>query len=491
MWDVPGSHSTSKMDSKDDIIAETVRQDADIRFYLSDSNQFLIDEQPQLKYEIQVSKIIDENNPLFNLFVIATKANSIKPDEDFNEVVDNRINEIWNYSGDNFEKEVSENYSKTINKSLVADRVFYFEKESKRKNRQLQKQLLESLEHYYKKRKEVLISNFEKDSKLFNNMVDKEIFNIKREITSNDIEADARKQYEQFFKHKDETINNYKELVTSIEIASKKYKKETSIQLQEMYNSKANIDYILSEIERKNLKDKKEDKKNFIAGFTNDLQTNFEKIIKNNLDEFSKETNSKIDEIDRKQVILRNSFDYKANALAGLASIASIGAFSWYFSTLGNLGGYIFVTKTLGHLASIGINIGKTANILRGVSALGGPVAIISNIAIFGTQAAVTIYKKSTWKTSLAKSIIKQLEKSKNNPNFLEYFTNESNKIWDETIENTNINIFIDQIEEEERKLKAKMDIRERSTEIINILNKEIKDLTDIKFNSELKEQIE
>ncbi|RIL46764.1 hypothetical protein BUY93_12930 [Mammaliicoccus fleurettii] len=488
LWDVPGSHSTSERNSMDDIIAETVRQDADIRFYLSDSNGFLSDDQPQLKHEIQASKIIDENNPLFNLFVIATKANSIKTDEDFNEVIFNRINELWNYSGENFEKEISENYNKDITKTLIVDRVFFFEKESKRKNRLLQKQLIESLELYYKKRKETLLSNFEKDTKIFNKMIDTEIINLKREVSSNDIEADARKEYEQFLKHKDETINDYKELVTSIETAAKKYKEDTSKQLKEVYKNKVNIDYILSEIERKNLKDNKKDKSNFMAGFTNDLQADFENIIKNQLDDFSKETNSKIDEIESKQVILKNSFDYKANALAGLASIASIGAFSWYFSTLGNLGGYIFVSKTIGQLASLGIKVGRTANIVRGVSALGGPVTIAANIAIFGAQAAVTVYKKSTWKSSLSKNIIKQLEKSNNDTNYLNYIINESDKLWDETIDSTNIEIFIKQIEEEEEKLKTKMKLREQSTEIINILKKEMNDLAEIKFDSNIEE---
>lgn len=486
LWDIPGSHSSSDKNTKDSIIAETVRQDADIRLYLSYSGSFLSDEQKEIMNEVENLNVRIHDNPLSNLFIIATKAGSIDPGEDFNIVINNRIDELWRYSGEQFIDEISKNINDEFTKEKIINRVFKFERDGQRINRNLKKELMNSLEQLADKRYEKI----EKELTSFNASIKTYVGKINDSLSNEQsLEENARKEYEEFIDNKDPAIKEYRKLLDSISTIAQKLQIKTKEEIQSAYQSEVNEKFILSEIDRKDLKDKKKEKSEFISAYINDVQIKLENVIKKNLETFSKETNEKINEIDTVKLNYRGDFDYKSNAVVGLASLASVGAFSWYFSTLGNLGGYIFVTRSLGQLASVGIKLGSTANILRGVSVLGGPLTIAANLAILGGQLGVTIYKKGKWKQLLANKVIKTLKKPNKETklNLLNYYVKKSDDIWADTKNSLDIKAFIYQLDKEEDDLRKVWEKYKNSISINIELNEEIELLNSLEFNKEFK----
>src|SRR5690606_33432485 len=105
------------------------------------------------------------------------------------------------------------------------------------------------------------------------------------------------------------------------------------------------------------------------------------------------------------------------------------GGLTFYMSTLGNLGGYILVTKAVGVLSAMGISVGGGAAAVTAISAIGGPVTLVIGLAITG---AIITYSISGvgWKKSLAKATNKQFEKA----NAVSKYEEVLSEYWKETI---------------------------------------------------------
>lgn len=109
-----------------------------------------------------------------------------------------------------------------------------------------------------------------------------------------------------------------------------------------------------------------------------------------------------------------STFSFRARifgAFAG-AGVGAAGAtaVSAYAATLGNLGAYILVAKSVSALSALGISVGGVAPAVSFIAAIGGPVTIgvaaVSALALAG----FTIVG-GNWQTTLAKQIHKKLVK--------------------------------------------------------------------------------
>lgn len=120
--------------------------------------------------------------------------------------------------------------------------------------------------------------------------------------------------------------------------------------------------------------------------------------------------------------------DVKKAFFTGIAGAATYGGLTLYMSTLGNLGGYILVTKAVSLLSAMGIGVGGTAAAVAAVSAIGGPITLVIGLSIAASLVAMSI-SGIGWKKSLAKRTIKSFEKEDVSSKYLD----ELNKFWDET----------------------------------------------------------
>jgi transcriptional regulator with XRE-family HTH domain len=122
-----------------------------------------------------------------------------------------------------------------------------------------------------------------------------------------------------------------------------------------------------------------------------------------------------------------DSFDSQSAFIGGMTGLASFGAMSAYVATISsNLGAYILVGKAAGVLTSLGIT-GSVTTLPWLVGATGGPVVWGIAIAAALSYMAFRLFKD--WKSSIAKSAVKSLQKNSTVNSIVENVNN----YWDDT----------------------------------------------------------
>ena len=116
---------------------------------------------------------------------------------------------------------------------------------------------------------------------------------------------------------------------------------------------------------------------------------------------------------DRGGVEFSIPFNAKGAFLGGLAGASTLGALGAWAATLGNLGGYIIVAKTVSLLSSFGITFaGGTAGAAALVSVLGGPITLAIGLAVLAGTLSSWLFGDS-WERRLAKKIKNVFEEKK------------------------------------------------------------------------------
>ena len=207
------------------------------------------------------------------------------------------------------------------------------------------------------------------------------------------------------------------------------------------YRSLINEEALVELMKERDISNKKASKEEFLVYVSSKL----DESLKNSILAESKIFTSKVDEymgdcqqlFDKVNVLSNEEYknacidiyNAKRTFIAGASGVATFGALALWASTLGNLGGYIIVSKAVSLLASIGIHIGGAAVGTSTVAALGGPVvwgiglATILGFAIFALLGG-------GWKKQFAKAICNEMNKQK----ALEDFKNANNTYWNDTV---------------------------------------------------------
>ena len=113
--------------------------------------------------------------------------------------------------------------------------------------------------------------------------------------------------------------------------------------------------------------------------------------------------------------------------MAGAGTLGALGAWA---ASLGNLGGYIAVTKGASILSALGISTtAGTAGATGAVAALGGPITLGVGLAV---AAAVLVWRifAGNWKYRLAKKIKQVLEEAR----VLSRLEGNIRSFWDNTL---------------------------------------------------------
>ena len=124
-------------------------------------------------------------------------------------------------------------------------------------------------------------------------------------------------------------------------------------------------------------------------------------------------------------------FDSRAAFIAGLTGAGTYGALSVWAATVAagsNLGGYILTAKAVSALSAMGISVGGTAAANAAIAAIGGPITVIAALAISVAALTWAIFGKS-WQERLASSLAKEISKT----GLLKEFSDGVGEYWDST----------------------------------------------------------
>lgn len=405
--DMPGYEHDDKDLQRTDLASNFV----DIILYLSSASGFLgKNDLDYLGHLINLLPVYEgENiNPLDNLFIIATRADTIDY-YDIETILNKAPKRAYKHLDLRLESKYGEN---KITESDLASRFFSF---SADKN-SLRAEFIKKLSLLLGEQLPYIIStNFEKS--------------FQNSITS------LTKTYESLAINFDNIINERQKMIddlaelkknenTNAEIREKKqksitknipkYQKECVEQAQAIIAETLTVEYVEDMI-RKRYQDKKEAKE-YAASYLSDIiQTKINQLIKQKSNALSQEIDELLDEYNKVQNLNEHvhlDFNSSKAFVGAVASLTTFGALATWaaIATAGsNLGAYLLVPTVVSWLSGIGISIsGGTAGAVSLVAALGGPITLGIGLAV--TCGALFAWLSGSWQNKMARKIVDLLK---------------------------------------------------------------------------------
>lgn len=464
IWDIPGTN----VKTEDDYIATKSRKGADITLYLSTATQFM--QLADMQYLTDILKTSSnyavkssEIDQFENVFIIASQASNVKKGiastQTVEQILDDRIMELWQ-SIDH--RHITNNNLKTdFSYEAIRNRGFGFDVLNEKTQKSVKDSLLALLIKIVDYRLNIIREFKENEFQRFNDLISNNLKELRdQEKTQNELED--------FLLNKEKNKKKNSELVNFIVNKATTYKESSQKDIQSYLDETLEIENIIKLIEIKNYGKKKKGKEQFTNWFQNEITYRVENILTKYAEKFSEDINDKLEEVaekDQKQFKV-NQFNFVSSFIGTLSSIATIGAFSFYFGTLGNLGGYIFLSQIVSGFSAIGISLGGTATVASTVSIFGGPMTLVVGIAILTGTLVKGIIDKTAWKKDFAKKIVKaynQKIKPKKTEDTTykgltgkEVYIYQSEEFWNETIHSLNVNDFNRKLNETEVELREK-----------------------------------
>jgi len=257
-------------------------------------------------------------------------------------------------------------------------------------------------------------------------------------LKSRNPEKKSKEAEELFIEERKKELRIYRaELRNYIE----EFRKSSITEFEASYDEFMTEENLIGLMEKKKLKNKKEEIQQFSVYLSNEIGDKLSEIIGNKSETFSNKVNELLEKYEQswnqgkklnKLGIDFNGFDFKKAFATGLTGVGAYGALAiWATIVAGgsNLGGYILVAKVVSALSTIGISIGGTSTAMSIVSALGGPVTLGIALAAIAALAVFSIFS-TNWKRRCAKDLIKSYEKQKCKENNKKQI----NQYWDDTI---------------------------------------------------------
>lgn len=214
-----------------------------------------------------------------------------------------------------------------------------------------------------------------------------------------------------------------------------KYKRESVSELTDYYHKTITVDQLVSLMEQRDVKKKKDDLQVFSTYVSGLLQDKTNYVIKNKSNKLSADIDDFLDSFERISSISVDSvavkvypFSKKQVFAAGLTGAATYGALALWAASCGNLGGYILIAKGVSLLSSLGISVGGTAAASSAIAAIGGPVVLGIALAVIAAIGAAAVFSGG-WRKSVAKKIVASYSDAR----VLEKLQSNMNAFWSDT----------------------------------------------------------
>ena len=372
----------------------------------------------QLLRSIPHDEALDESFPtLGNLFIVASHAHQgITTAQLKNEILEGGARELYDDFKGNLFKVLEPQIGRTVQFEDVAARFYSFWQEISIRREKLEQGLHALLGTHLpsiraKRAEKAIVTFKEQGSAVYGRLVEQyeKILKEKNEAKSRIEELEKaeparRKEHATQVKSITQKIIVFRD--RDLEHLRAVFGNETSVEnletmIERRYaNKKAAqkraVGYILEEIQSKTAR--------FRQSLVDDTRDLIEQFLQDYNDQMGKFSDTVPGEIG----VL---FDAKAVFLSGLAGLGTLGALGAWAATLGNLGGYIIVSKVAGALG-ISSLLGGSASATAAVAALGGPVILALGIAV-GVAAGVWRFVAGSWQHRLAKKIRELFEEER------------------------------------------------------------------------------
>lgn len=382
-------------------------------------------------------KEIDDNFPtLGNLFVIASHVHpGITPKQLKNEILGDGSKRFYNHFKGNLLAKLSSR-GQSISDKNIRTRFFSFYEEIPPRRKRLEQALKLLLGQQMPLIKE---RNVEKEILKFKKkgpaIYAKEI--DKYEKMLGDIE-ETKRLYERLVKEEPERKKRHDREVKRIEQEIIAFKDEDLKNLRAVFKKETEVEKLEAMIEKHYKSDKKKAQEQASAYVFEQIQSKAEHFrvplvdkTSNLIERFVKNYNKEIGKLEDDGIgEYSPKFDTRGAFVGGLAGLSTLGALGAWAATLGNLGGYVIVTKTVGALSALGISFattGGTAGVTGLVSAIGGPITLALGLAV-AVGAFFWRLLGDSWERRLAKKIKNVFEKEES----LSKIENKIKSFWDE-----------------------------------------------------------
>lgn len=417
--DLPGYGTGDRLEDNTMTLEE--KNKADVLIYLCTSNAFMRDEDIEyIKESLDSLKILNSNGesklkPLSNLFIVATQSHVVDGGNPIS------LKTVLDGGHERFNKTLTDNFWERFNdvfpenySNVFRERFFTYTADIPTLRENFDNSLREILEvipcakEYQIKN---LIENFKKNQS-------EEISKIIKEYSSILKDQELYRTSLLNIKYDQSSYTKRENQKQEIFNLIKKLKDENIEEFSRSYHRNLNEDNIVSVIEKKGYRKKKEDVTLLTSYIGSVLKEIIEKMLKRSSLELSGKIDSYIGEFERTfefdSVEFENfkftTFNPKQAFASGLAGLATFGGLAIWASTLGNLGAYIIVAKGVSLLSAIGISVGGTAAAISAVAAIGGPIVLGIGLSILAALSAFGILS-GNWQKSLAKKIVSAYEK--------------------------------------------------------------------------------
>lgn len=406
--DTPGtSTGEHKRGASDTNASENTRSEADLVIYTSPINQFLQHEdQTYLKALLDyLPNKMDNllNKPFSNIWIVATQA----------QIIDNALYELNKDEGiidkslDNFMNTVPESYfsekGDTYTQEALKNRFFSFSRDSKTLTEKFKDDFISNISTYLEKSSKEVLSSLNNATNEVTKLNNEKIIELNEKAQDIDNVKKILKEKKEHRTAEFQKIDD--SLAPSIE-RTDYYSLKSQNEFTDVYNDIMTSEYITNLIDQREFKNKKKDKEALFSLINNTISGKANQITKKYSTEFSDQLDKDIEDFNHKF----NSFDFKRSFISLLSGGLASGALIAYMGTLGNLGGYILVTQSVGVLASMGISVGGGAAATSAVASIGGPVTIAVGLGVLLTMSVFAV-SGIGWKKTLSKKIIASYEK--------------------------------------------------------------------------------
>ena len=433
--DVPGFAGGVASDNE---MAIKAKSKADILVYLSPAGSDFINSEDccNLSEAINSLTILENSKErkLSNLFIVCSQAHQVRDPKAIKNKMDDGCERFYGTLTDNFweKRKKITGYNYTID-DLRARFFSYttdipslredFEKALAEEIELLPSIIVENSKEIIKRKCQNSISQMDTVIEKYNSLLQdrEECKDVLEKLENN--EPARRSKFEV----------RIKDVVSLIDKISKESKEAFCSE----YNRILSEEHIVSAIDIKKYKSKKEDMQLLSTFLNSELKDELERILQSNSEMLKTEVDSFISDFDsdckikntNSQTFNLNSFNAQRAFASGIAGAATLGGLAIWASSLGNLGAYILVAKGVSLLSALGISIsGGTAAAASAIASIGGPnllgiaLYVIAALGMFGVFSA-------GWK----KRVAKKIKASYNEQNALPKYNKCIDEFWKDT----------------------------------------------------------
>ena len=429
--DLPGYGTGDRLE--DDALSLREKSKADVLVYMSIANGFMRSE--DISYvKDAIPSLADiqscgeaEIKPLANLFIVASQAHVIDHGNQ------TELKNILSAGCERFEKSLTDGFWDERRKpDSLLERFYTYTSNSPALRERFENdfsRLIEALPQVVEQKAKDIIAEWAASK-------DDDLQNV---ISGYQQLLDDRKRCEETLKEYDRNEPKrhaaFQKARQKVVESIARYKRESRDEVADYYSDTITVDHLVSLMEQRDVKKKKDDLQVFSTYVSGLLQDKTNAVLKKKSKQLTADIDEFLNAFEVSAAISVDSVSFKIAPFskeqafaAGLTGVATYGALAIWAASCGNLGGYILVAKGVSLLSALGISVGGTAAATSAVASIGGPVVLGIALALIAAISVFAIFSGG-WRKSVAKKFVESCR----NERVLDKLQSNMNTYWNDT----------------------------------------------------------